>query len=82
MGWSRCEKKGPKLPAGRSIVFPDVASWVRHMARHQTATSCQIGEEARSSVTALAAKLGLGFPEFIVIAVIILCILFLRRGDR
>ena len=30
----------------------------------------------------IAAFLGLGLPEFIVIAVIILCILFIRRGDR
>jgi hypothetical protein len=28
------------------------------------------------------AMLGLGLPEFIVIAVIILCIVFLRRSDR
>jgi hypothetical protein len=33
-------------------------------------------------VTSVAAFLGLGLPELIVIVVILLCLLLLRRGDR
>ena len=34
------------------------------------------------TVFSIAAILGLGIPELIVIVVIVLCILFLRRSDR
>jgi hypothetical protein len=33
-------------------------------------------------VTPIAAFLGLGLPELIVIAVLLLCLLLLRRSDR